>query len=209
MDAETGSIVTIPFKIENLKGAGVVAYQFDVEYDPAVLEPVDNAAEIVGTVGEGLSVVSNSPEPGVLKVAVYGAYPVVGDGVFANLKFRTIGSKGSTSPLTVRGFQFNDNTAESASKDGMITVSAASGTKLDGRLLTALGEGVGGASVSLTSSNGTVIRARSSSFGYFEFGGLTLGETYTIEVTSKRYRFAQQSVSTIESATSVALIAVN
>ena len=48
---------------------------------------------------ESLTIVSNSPTPGLLKVAVYGAVPVYGDGVYVYLRFKVTGKAGTATPL--------------------------------------------------------------------------------------------------------------
>jgi hypothetical protein len=67
----------------------VDSLQFDISYDPAVMAPA--GATLDGAVDQSLSIVSNAPEPGLLKVAVYGAVPVAGDGVYAYLVFNVTG----------------------------------------------------------------------------------------------------------------------
>src|SRR4029079_10496580 len=57
---------------------------------------------------QDLSIVSNSPEPGLLKVAVYGAVPVAGDGVYAYLIFDLNGSNSTASEIKISGFRLND-----------------------------------------------------------------------------------------------------
>ena len=64
------------------------AFQFDLWFDPSVISPAAVAASLNGTLADSLSVVANSSQPGLLKVAVYGAFPVSGDGVYVDLRFR-------------------------------------------------------------------------------------------------------------------------
>ncbi len=99
MTAAAGSEAVIPFRIDDLGGIGVGSYQFDLIYDPSVITPAEAAASITGAMDESLTVVSNSPEPGLLKVAVYGSVPVYGDGVYVNLTFKVTGKPGSATPL--------------------------------------------------------------------------------------------------------------
>ncbi len=106
--AAQSTYVSIPVSISNLQGKGVGSYQFDIEYDPAVIAPAGIAADTVGTMSEGMSVVSNSPMPGLLKVVVYGAIPASNDGVYVNLQFKAVGKAGTRSPITINGFKVND-----------------------------------------------------------------------------------------------------
>jgi hypothetical protein len=106
--AVTGAEVTLPVTIDNFKGHSLTSFQFDVEYDHRVIEPLTSAADISGTRADGAGIVSHSPYPGMLKVVVFGTYPVSGDGIYANLRFRAIGAAGSSSILALRSFRFDD-----------------------------------------------------------------------------------------------------
>ncbi len=110
--APVGSQVAMPLKIGNLQGRGVSSYQFDIEYDPSVIAPAEIAADLAGTLSEGMSVVYNSPSPGLLKVAVFGVAPFSNDGVFLYLRFLTIGKAGSGTTLTISGLRLNDGTGD-------------------------------------------------------------------------------------------------
>ena len=112
----------IPFRIDDLGGIGVGSYQFDLIYDPSVITPADAAASITGAMDESLTVVSNSPSPGLLKVAVYGAVPVYGDGVYVYIRFKVTGSAGTATPLQLGGFRLNDGTDATALKGGSLIV---------------------------------------------------------------------------------------
>jgi hypothetical protein len=118
----SGTSVTIPFRIDNLGWKAVSSYQFDLEYDPLVIEPAQLPVDVAGTRSDGLSVAVNSPTPGLLKVTVFGAIPVSGDGVFLDLKFTVKGRPGSSTRLTIHRFRFNDGQDEVKTVDGRITV---------------------------------------------------------------------------------------
>jgi hypothetical protein len=60
---------------------------------------------------------------------------------------------------------------------------------ISGRVTTPNGAGVRNATVNLVDSFGTRRTATSSSFGLYSFANLRPGDTYTISVSSKRYRF--------------------
>ena len=205
--ATPGSNVAIPLRLENMGGAGITAYQFDVEYDPAVITPAAVAASVSGTIGQGLSVVSNAPTPGLLKVVVYGALPVVGEGVYVNLQFSTIGGMGSTTPLNISQFRLNDGTAPVYTINGSVTVGRSDDNALRGRVMTPTGAGLANARVIATSSTGERFAVLAGSLGYFEFGGLTVNETYTISVESKRYSFTPRTVSLTANLAGIDMIA--
>ncbi len=79
----------------------------------------------------------------------------------------------------------------------------AASVSISGRLLTDNGRGLNNARVILTDSSGTTQTATSSSFGYYRFGDVSVGETYVISVVSKRYQFAPQVVFVTEENNSV------
>jgi hypothetical protein len=120
--APAGSSVVVPLSLTDLRGREVSSFQFDIVYDPAVIRPANIAADLNGTVGQGLSIVSNSPAPGLLKVAVYGTEPVAGDGLYANLHFVTVGKIGAETALTINAFRLNDGTDRVIGSAGVLQV---------------------------------------------------------------------------------------
>jgi hypothetical protein len=136
--ASSGSQVLIPLRIDQLRDRTVNSLQFDIHYDPAIITPAEPGATLEGAVDASLSVISNSPEPGLLKVAVYGAFPVGGDGVYAYLIFNVTGPADSASDIKISGFRFNDGSEPAAVKDGRLTIhSAVSQSDPSGRWLMA------------------------------------------------------------------------
>jgi hypothetical protein len=122
MNAARRSEIVVPFQIDNLGTREVTSFQFDVEYDPAIVKPGDIAAALDGTASQGMSVAFNAPSPGLLKVVVYGIIPAFGDGVFVNLKFVVTGAAGSSTPLTITGFRLNDGLDEVTTINGSVAV---------------------------------------------------------------------------------------
>jgi hypothetical protein len=63
---------------------------------------------------------------------------------------------------------------------------------LGGRILTASGDGISNAVITLSGGNlPAPVIVRTSGFGYYNFQGLQAGTTYTVTVSTKRYVFAQ------------------
>ena len=120
--ASPGSEIVVPFRIENLRGKPVDSFQFDIEYDPEIVSPAELAASIEGTNAANMSIAFNSPKKGLLKVVVYGAYPASGDGVYVNLRFRVTGTTGTATPLTIRGFRFNEGADDVFTGESSIAV---------------------------------------------------------------------------------------
>jgi hypothetical protein len=124
ISAPAGRAVTLPLRLEDLQWREVNAYQFDLAYDPDVIGPADAAATITGTMSEGLNVVYNSSEPGLLRVAIYGAIPVMGDGVYLDLHFKITGSTGASTPLKIENFRLGDGTVPVMVMNGTLKINA-------------------------------------------------------------------------------------
>lgn len=88
-------------------------------------------------------------------------------------------------------------------------IPSAANVSVSGRVLSANGNGIRNVIVTLSSPNGSVTTARTSSFGYFRFDEIAVGETYVISVNSKRYTFdpSSQILSVNEELTDVNFVA--
>jgi hypothetical protein len=202
----SGTELMLPFEITNLAGRGITSYQFDVHYDPMVIDAAEVAADVTGTISENMQIFSNVVEPGLLKVTVFGAVPVAGEGAYVNLRFTAIGGMGATSPLTIGAFRFNDGSVQAYAVHGSVTINEAPGTLLRGRLLTAFGQPISGTRVVIRGTTGEPRAAVSNTEGYFEFNNLTVGETYTLRVASRVHIFAPYTVSIVENVTHLDMV---
>jgi len=106
--SEAEKEIVVPVNVEGITDKGVISYEFDLRYDPTVMQPVGDGVDVKGTISRGLSVVTNATEPGLLRVVVYGAYPIDGDGVLLNLRFTAVGDVGSVSPISFERIMFNE-----------------------------------------------------------------------------------------------------
>jgi hypothetical protein len=117
-----GGEIVIPVIADGAANKGIVSYEFNLRYDPSVIRPVGDGVETTGTASRGLIAVANPKEPGLLRVAVYGAMPIDDNGVLLNLKFTAVGTNGTTSPLTWERIMFNDGDMQTMSVDGQIEI---------------------------------------------------------------------------------------
>lgn len=108
------------------------------------------------------------------------------------------GTNSTNSPFTVRS--------------GFFTVPSfaptAASVMVSGRILTLDGNGLTNARVILTNSQGNSWMAISSSFGYYRFDDVAVGETYILTVSSKRYQFNPQVVTVMEEITELNFSAI-
>ncbi|QQS32183.1 MAG: carboxypeptidase regulatory-like domain-containing protein [Acidobacteriota bacterium] len=58
-----------------------------------------------------------------------------------------------------------------------------------GRVTTADGRGIRGVRLTLSAPDGSRLRAITSNFGYYAFGGVPVGQTYVLEISSNRFTF--------------------
>ena len=75
--------------------------------------------------------------------------------------------------------------------DGVVTISGtrSQGHSVGGKILTADGRGLRNAQVTIIDSTGYARTVTTGTFGYYKFEGLNMGEAYTLQVISRRYRF--------------------
>jgi len=193
---EDGDII-IPVKIQNAAGKGIISYEFDLRYDPSVIQPQSDPVSLNRTVSRGLSAVSNASEPGMLRVTVFGPAAIDVDGTLLNLRFTAVGASGSVSPLTWERMVLNEGDPRAIFTNGRVEISSASSSQaeISGRVLTPFGEGISNARVTLTSTTGRSRSVVSNGFGYYRFASLQTGETYTIGVSSKQHSFSQLTIS--------------
>ena len=114
----------MPIVIQGASNSNVISYEFELRYDPLIIQPLENPVELVGSVSRGLFVVSNIETEGLLKIAAYGPMPLTTDGVLLNLRFRAIGSSGSASSLIWERFMLNEGDPAVNSIDGRVEISA-------------------------------------------------------------------------------------
>ena len=88
-------------------------------------------------------------------------------------------------------------------QNGRITIPAAAGVTVSGRVTTPDGVGLRNATVTIVDRNGLARAVTTSSFGYYSFDSVAAGESYTIGVASRAYRFASRTVETSSSLTNI------
>lgn len=203
------SDVIIPVKIQNAAGKGIIAYEFDLRYDPSVIQPHESPVNLDQTVSRGLRAVTNASEPGLLRVTVFGPAAIDSDGTLLNLRFTAVGAPGFASSLSWERLVFNEGDPKAIFTDGRVEISSASPSEaeISGRVLTPFGEGIPNARVTLTGTSGRSRSFVSNDFGAYRFSGLQTGETYTISVISKQYTFTPTTISAIGQTTTQDIIA--
>ncbi len=201
--------VIIPVAVQGAANKGVIAYEFDLRYDPSVIQPQANPVELAGTASRALSYAANGEIAGLLRVAVYGPTPIDSNGLLLNLRFTAVGAPGSVSPLVFERIMFNEGEPGTLAADGAVELSLAAPNQAEitGRLLNTMGQGIPNARVTLTDTTGESRSVVSNGFGAYRFGALQVGQTYTLSVKSKGLAFTPLTVSVTGQSVSVDLIA--
>ncbi|HEY0545789.1 MAG TPA: cohesin domain-containing protein [Pyrinomonadaceae bacterium] len=191
-----GQNFTIPVTVQDTTGLSVISYQFDLLYNPSVIQPQATPASLTGTISDGMSLTFNPVSPGVLKVVVFGTTNRVGAGTLLNFKFTAVGPVGSVSPLAWQAFLFNEGNPQSVPTNGQVTLvgPTAASVLLSGRVLRASGRGVPYAHVTLLDERGQTRMAISNPLGYYRFDEVEAGQTYVVSATAKGLVFAAQAV---------------
>jgi len=198
----TGSIVTVPVIVSDTTNQNIISYDFNVNYDPAVVQPAAPSFDIAGTLSSTMAITPNAANSGHLIVSGFQGNPIAGAGTLINLRFTIVGTAGQSTPLTFvdytdpgntfhPGFAFNEGDPVAIPTAGSICDSPAA---ISGRVLTSDGRGIRNAKIVVTGNSlGQPIVAATGAFGQFALGGLAPGETYVITVNSQRFTFNSPS----------------
>ena len=78
--------------------------------------------------------------------------------------------------------------------EGVAVSQCTASATVDGRVLTSDGRGLRNATVSIVDSHGVSRTATTSSFGLFSFDNVATGDTYTVRILSRLYRYIPQTM---------------
>ena len=159
---------------------------------------------------------ANVDEPGVIRVLVDS--PSVFERwakgtAFVNVSF-DVNAKAPTGDtgILIEDLSVSDDRANSLSvkpTNGKISIAGpnALSVEISGRVLIPGGAGLRNATVTLTDASGSTRSVTTGTFGYYRIDGIAPGQSYTLAVTSRRYRFTQTRITASESLSGVDLIA--
>jgi hypothetical protein len=217
-----GQMVTVNIRVDSLGTES--QYAFSLNFDTTRLTYSSNSA---GTTGALSSSCNLTATPGRVRCQIgsfpnnnpassepsIGEIPAGSNQLLIGVTF-LIANGAATGPtnLTFSGVSASDDAANSITlmtTNGTLTILAptAASVSVSGQLVTAAGNGVTNATVVLTDSLGNRRSALSSSFGHFSFEGVAAGQTYTISVDSKRFRFSPQVVTVVDDVNGLVFVA--
>jgi Cohesin domain/Dockerin type I domain len=117
-----GRDINIPIHVDGAANKGIISCEFELRFDPLVMRPHTDPIDRALTQSKGFSVVANTTEPGVLRVAAYGAMPLADDGILLNLQFTAIGKGGSVSPIRWTRIMLNEGVPRATTIDGELKI---------------------------------------------------------------------------------------
>jgi hypothetical protein len=122
--------------------------------------------------------------------------------------YKTGSFGGGATPRAVNGFDFwsqtgpnntlvgyLDNFSESVNNvPNPCQVVTAAPVRISGRVLTDNGRGIGNVQVTLTDSSGNARTAQTTAFGFYHFEDVSAGETVTLSVKTRKFKFVQSTI---------------
>lgn len=204
--APRGATVTIPLVVDDLSAHGIIAYQFDVTFDPNVLQPQASAANPAGTLSSEMTIAANSSVPGHIRIAAFGTAPLSGVGQLMKLNFTVVGVPGATTTLASEGFLFNEGDPGAITTNGQFSV--ASPTATEGAVVGGITDGNGapiaGAVLSLSGTQNR--KFISDANGNYRFENVQTNGFYTVKPSLANYSFnpAERSFSQLGNTTEAA-----
>jgi uncharacterized repeat protein (TIGR01451 family) len=189
-----------------LTSSNIGAVQFSVTYDSTKLSIPSDAA-ITDQAGNTLFTFNNTT-PGQLGVVALRspagtAFPA--STVLFNINFTVI--SGAAGGVVTIGFggtpvpvKASDPGGEAAAQTtltpGAVTVigATAASVSISGRVTAASGRGIRNVQLTMIDSQGRERTAQTTSFGYYRFDNVEAGETVTLSVKARRYKFSQSTI---------------
>lgn len=112
--------IIVPINVNGLARKEIISYEFNLKYDPSVIQPLAEPVDVEETASRGLSVVVNATVPGLLRVVAYGAMPIGSDEVLLNLRFGAVGHIGAASRIFFERIMFNEGEPMVSSAGGEV-----------------------------------------------------------------------------------------
>lgn len=200
-----GGEVTVALELDSM--GNEVAASFTINFDPAVLNTPVLTLGTDAPAGTALTVNANQAGSGKVGLLIDSSNSFVFSPPARQalrVKFNVAPNAPSGPTMVTFGSTPTPRSTSSplgellptTYQSGTITIGAAAPmVTVGGRVSTPTGLGLRNAVVTIIDSNNVRRTATTSSFGLYSFSNVQSGQTYTVSVASKRYRFAAQVVS--------------
>jgi hypothetical protein len=115
--APAGGSTTVSLTVDD--AGGILGADFTITYDPDVVL----ATSVAGTsLTSGQSLTSNLNVPGVVRVSLYGAFPLSGAGTLFEITFTSVGAPGMRTALDLAAIDLNEGGITGFGFDGAFCV---------------------------------------------------------------------------------------
>ena len=98
------STITVPITVGDLTGQGVKAYDLQVSFNAAIVQPDPTPTDTAGTLSSGMLITPNANNPGHLIVSAFQTTDLTGSGTLIKLRFTIVGAPGQSTALTFADF---------------------------------------------------------------------------------------------------------
>lgn len=185
--APQGAVI-VPLTISDTTDLGIIAYQFNIRYDPTVLQISSVPIDMQRTLSETMAFAVNPTVPGLLRIAAYGPYPLNSEGVLLNLRFTAVGNVGDVSDLSWEDVLVNEGNPSNSFINGSVTIGVPIVNQLPvrGRIVRGglMNQFVPYGRVELVGADGVYRTVLANSKGYFEFRAIPTDQTYTVSAST-------------------------
>ena len=135
-NAAPNAHITVPITVSNTTGLSIISYDFQITFDPAVLQPETKGVDPSGTLSSGMFITLNATNPGHLITSAFQATNLTGAGTLLNLRFHVVGTTGQSTTLRFENytdpnnvfhprFQFNEGIPPVTTTNGSVSIALA------------------------------------------------------------------------------------
>jgi len=96
----TPGLVSIPITVGDTTGQGIISYDLNIDFNPAIVQPASPAFEQAGTLSSAMSITPNANNAGHLIISAFQAANLSGSGTLLILRFNVVGLPGQLTSLT-------------------------------------------------------------------------------------------------------------
>lgn len=176
--ASPGTVVTVPIMVSDTTGLGIISYDFQVSFNPAIIQPASPPIDEVGTLSSDMKITPNADNPGHLIVSAFKINSLAGAGTLINLKFNIVETVGLSTGLIFENyldpgniahvaFAFNEGQPPVSTTNGSVTINAPTPTASPSSTSTSTSTPTSTATPTPNCTPGSVIAD-----GGFETGGI-------------------------------------
>ncbi|MBK8464407.1 MAG: proprotein convertase P-domain-containing protein [Chloracidobacterium sp.] len=129
----TPGVVVIPITVGDVTGLGVISFDFQIDFNSAIIQPASPPTDGVGTLSSSMSITPNSNNPGHLIISAFQGASLIGSGTLINLRFNVVGTAGQSTGLAFAdytnpqggfhpAFMFNEGDPKATITNGSVTI---------------------------------------------------------------------------------------